>query len=89
MFSFETAGYSCDILQTALVRYKQIITVQMRKVRSRLNRNSDGKWRSVSEYKGQLDKLKVDLKRACEKMPYLGMDESCERLFCVKLKSYD
>lgn len=86
MFSFETIGYSCDILQTALVRYKQIITVHLRKVRGRLYRNSDGKWRSVSEYNGHLDTLRVDLKRPCEKMPFLGMDESCEATLC---KSYE
>lgn len=32
----------------------------------------------MPEYLGHLDSLKVDLKNACENMPYLGMDESCE-----------
>lgn len=79
IFNFLTVGYSCDILQNALVRYKQIIQVHLRKVRSRINREFDNKWRSRTEYNGHLDVLKIDLKQTCEKAPYLEMDESCRK----------
>lgn len=89
VFNFESVGSSCDILENALVRYKNLIDVQLRKVRTRGSNVPLDKFRSVPEYKGQLNSLKIDLKTSCEKMPYLGMDESCElnsrnSFFCDK-----
>jgi len=79
IFNFNPVGNSCDILENALVRYKQIIAIQLRRVRTRMPITPfDNKWRNVPEYVGHLDSLKVDLKKTCEKMPYLGMDESYE-----------
>ena len=72
-------GNSCDILDKAIVRYQHIISGQLRKVRARVtNVPFDNKWRNVPEFLGHLDSLKVDLKASCEKLPYLGMDESCK-----------
>lgn len=79
-FNFVLAGYTCDILQNAIDRYKQIIVVQLRRVRYLDDSTYSHKWRSVPEYYGHLDSLKVDLKKTCEKMPYLEMDESCKKL---------
>lgn len=78
VFNFKTMGYTCDILESAIVRYKQIITVHLRKVRSRINRDTDNKWRSSDYNNGHLDIFKVDLKKPCEKMPHQEMDESCK-----------
>lgn len=78
-FDFESAGFSCDLLKNALARYKHLITSQLRRAKTR-NAKHDDNWRRVSENAGNLDKLKVDLLSKCEKMPYLGMDESCESL---------
>lgn len=39
----------------------------------------DTKWRNLN-YNGQLEIVKINLKGPCEKMPYLGMDESCRDL---------
>lgn len=79
MFQFDSVGKTCDILENALTRYKQMITIQLRRVRSRVDTAPfDKKWRSVPEYQGHLDSVKVDLRSQCDKMPYLGMDESCE-----------
>lgn len=78
-FSFETTGYSCDILQLAIERYQKIITTQLRNVRRKVTLDFDSKWRN-SNYNGQLDSIKINLMRPCEKMPYLKMDESCNVL---------
>lgn len=42
----------------------------------------DSKWRN-SNYNGHLDSIKINLKRPCEKMPYLNMDESCNVIFIL------
>lgn len=81
-FDFESAGFSCDLLKNALARYKHLITSQLRRAKTR-NAKHDDNWRRVSENAGNLDKLKVDLLSKCEKMPYLGMDESCESLHSI------
>jgi hypothetical protein len=60
-----------------MVRYKQIVTIQLMKVRSQNKVEFDNKWKTSSNYDGHLDVLTVNLKMPCEKMPYLGMDESC------------
>lgn len=63
-----------------------MITIQLRRVRGRVHASSyDNKWRKVPEYLGHLDSVKVDLRSPCEKMPYLGMDESCKlsRRYCL------
>lgn len=79
VFTFESVGSSCDILEDALSRYQHIISAQFRRARKLVPATSpDNKWRRSPEYLGHLDSLKVDLKSACEKMPSLGMDESCE-----------
>lgn len=79
VFSFESVGSTCEILENALIRYKHMITIQLRRVRRRIaNSPLDNKWRIVPENIGQLNSLKVNLKSDCEKMPYLGMDESCK-----------
>lgn len=88
VFSFESVGNSCDILDNALLRYKTIIAVQLRRFRSRItNTPFDKRWRLVPEYLGHLDSLKVDLKRKCDNLPYMGMDESCE-LVIARLDLY-
>lgn len=77
-FNFISVGESCDILTSALSRYKHMITVQLRTIRLRTSTPFNNKWKNVPEFLGEIDSLKVDLKSECEKMPYLGMDESCE-----------
>jgi hexosaminidase len=78
-FTFESIGYSCDILQAALDRYRNIIVVHLRRVRNKIKSDhGNGGWRSMAEYNGRLESLKVNLKQTCEKMPHLEMDESCE-----------
>ncbi|CRK88449.1 CLUMA_CG002241, isoform A [Clunio marinus] len=77
VFNFDIVGSTCDILEKALERYKNIILIQLRKVRFRVtNTPLDNKWRNVPEYLGHIDSVKIDLKTKCEKNPYLGMDES-------------
>jgi hypothetical protein len=84
VFNFDSVGSTCDILKNALDRYKNLITIQLRRVRSRVtNTPFDNKWRNVPEYLGHLDSLKVDLKKNCENLPYLHMDESCKSRFKI------
>jgi len=80
-FDFETIGYKCDILQAAIDRYKQIIVVHLRRLRYKADSSYSNKWRNVSDFNGNLDALKVDLKKSCEKYPHLNMDESCKYIF--------
>ena len=78
-FNFESVGNTCDILENALIRYKRLIFNQLRRSRNRASNFQVYKnLKSGPEYVGQLDVLKIDLRSKCEKMPYLGMDESCK-----------
>lgn len=75
-FSFTSIGYSCDILQLAFARYEKIIAAQLKRIRSQVTLDFNSSWRNENYY-GQLNTVKVNLKGSCEKLPYLGMDESC------------
>lgn len=65
-------------MQAAIDRYKQIIVVHLRRLRYKVDTSYNNKWRNVTEFNGNIDALKVDLRKPCEKLPHLDMDESCK-----------
>jgi hypothetical protein len=81
------AGNTCDILDDALLRYYRYLVLEREAAytsrvgyRRKSNELPLGvkHFNPKATFRGSLAALDVDLVNACEDLPYLGMDESCQ-----------
>lgn len=86
-FHFQITNHTCDILEKAIERYQKLVLDVGNEARRSLfsssragfeNISTGKSWRSDPLFSDYLDEVKVNLKAPCERLPYLGMDESYE-----------
>ncbi|XP_062545646.1 beta-hexosaminidase subunit beta-like [Armigeres subalbatus] len=82
-FHFQVVNQTCDILTKAVDRYQNIVlNVGNDSRRSLFSASGTNKiisrrsWRSDMNFNDYLEEVTLNLKAPCEKLPYLGMDES-------------
>uniref|UniRef100_U5ETX4 Beta-hexosaminidase n=1 Tax=Corethrella appendiculata TaxID=1370023 RepID=U5ETX4_9DIPT len=81
---FQAVNTSCDLLEKAFDRYHKIINITANSQRRRLHTYpmSENATRHTKRYRtdpafdGYLEIVDVNLKSACDHLPYLGMDEA-------------
>ncbi|KAJ6649281.1 Beta-hexosaminidase subunit beta [Pseudolycoriella hygida] len=80
VLKFEVVGnFTCDILEKAMKRYLRIVSAtkdRRKHGRSRSRMSFTMPWQTDPFYEGNMDVVKVKLRRECEEYPSLHMDES-------------
>lgn len=76
----QETGQSCDILKAAIDRYNNVL----RRTHLILSKYSTDVLNQATDlpldtnFKGEVQKLQINLKYPCERYPHLDMDEKCK-----------
>ncbi|KAG7301815.1 hypothetical protein JYU34_014846 [Plutella xylostella] len=82
VFQIVTKGKSCNLLESAIERYLQVLRSQysmMQRLRAKAGAGAgtrEGEGARGADYQGNILALEVDLRQLCEEYPHADMDEA-------------